>query len=191
MFLIVGLGNPGKKYQGTRHNVGYLALDILSVSLNIKMEELKCMSLVGEGLMAGEKVVLAKPLTYMNESGVAVSCLKSLFKLNVSNIIVIFDDMDLPVGYIRVKPSGGSGGHKGVDSISKALGSYDFGRVRIGIGRSLSGDEVKHVLSPFTNEEQKEIQEKLSELPEIISSIFTKGYNYTMSTFNKRVKAKK
>ncbi len=188
MYIIAGLGNPGKKYQSTRHNVGFQAIELLSIHFNISVDELKCMSLIGRGSIGDTEVVLAKPLTYMNKSGLAIKCLKDFFKVSSSEIIVIYDDMDIPPGSVRVKPSGGAGGHRGVESIIQSLNSREFGRLRIGIGRPETGQsEVDYVLSPFDEIQEKLVNEKLKLLPEIITSIINRGYNYTMSTYNQRI----
>lgn len=186
MFLIAGLGNPGEEYADTRHNIGFKAIDVLSARFRIELKELKCRSLVGKGRIAGKEVILAKPLTYMNNSGEAVICLKQMFNLDNDGIIVIYDDLDLPLGTLRVRPSGGSGGHKGLDSIINALGTSHFGRIRIGIDRPDEGNEVDYVLSSFTEEEKAVMEEKLKLIPEIVASLLTRGYNYTMSTYNRR-----
>lgn len=188
MYLVAGLGNPRKKYQRSRHNVGFQAIELLASHFNIRVDELKCMSLIGKGTISGTEVVLAKPLTFMNKSGQAIMCLKEFLNVDNSKIIVIYDDMDLPPGYLRIKPSGGSGGHKGVESIINYLKSNQFGRIRIGIGRPEGGQsEVDYVLGPFDEIQEKLVSEKLKLLPEIITAIITRGYNYTMSTYNRKV----
>lgn len=190
MYIVAGLGNPGKKYQFTRHNIGYQAIDLLSSHFNIRVDELKCMSLIGRGSIDDStEVVLARPLTYMNRSGQAIKCLKEFFKVSISEIIVIYDDMDIPPGFVRIKPSGGAGGHRGIESIINHLGSNQFGRIRIGIGRPEGGQsEVDYVLSPFDEIQKKLVDEKLKLLPEIITSIINRGYNYAMSTYNRRIR---
>lgn len=186
MFLIAGLGNPGEEYAETRHNIGFKAIDILSTHYRIPLKELKCRSLIGRGRIAGNEVVLAKPLTYMNNSGEAIKCLMQKFGLRENEVLVIYDDLDLPAGVLRIRPAGGSGGHRGIESIIKAIGTNRFGRIRIGIGRPDDGDEVGYVLSPFTDEEKALMDEKLKLIPEIVASLFTRGYNFTMSNYNRR-----
>lgn len=186
MFLIAGLGNPGEEYAETRHNIGFKAVDILSQHYRIPLKELKCHSLIGRGRIAGNEVILAKPLTFMNNSGEAIKCLMQKFALQENEVLVIYDDLDLPHGVLRIRPAGGSGGHKGIESIIKALGTNRFGRIRIGIGRPEDGNEVDYVLSPFTDEERAIIEEKLKLIPEVVASLLTRGYNFTMSTYNRR-----
>jgi PTH1 family peptidyl-tRNA hydrolase len=189
MWLIVGLGNPGAEYALTRHNAGFMAVDVLASAARVTIDELQCYSLIGKGRFAGEPVVLAKPLTFMNRSGEAVSCLLKLLKLGPSNLLVIHDDMDLPCGTLRLKPAGGAGGHKGMESIIQAIGTSEFGRLRIGIGKPARGKEIDYVLSPFSEEEYALVSEQLSRVPEIVGSLLARGYNYTMSTYNKKADA--
>lgn len=188
MYIIVGLGNPDKKYQLTRHNIGFQAIELLASHFNISVDELKCMSLIGRGSIDDTEIILAKPLTYMNKSGQTVKCLKDFFKVKNSEIIIIYDDMDIPSGFVRVKPSGGAGGHRGIESIINYLDTREFGRIRIGIDRPEAGQsEVDFVLSPFDEIQEKLVSEKLRLLPEMISSIINRGYNYTMSTYNRKI----
>ncbi len=135
MFVIVGLGNPDKKYEHTRHNVGFDVLSVLSEKLRIPINKARCKSLVGEGAVGGEKVVLAAPQTYMNLSGEAVVQLMNWYKIDSKRLIVVYDDIDLDKGRLRVRASGSAGTHNGMRSIVSLTGTMDFPRVRVGIGR--------------------------------------------------------
>ena len=139
-YVIVGLGNPGKEYADTRHNMGYKAIDVLSSDENIEIRRNKFHSLIGQGRIAGKKVVLVKPETYMNRSGIAVREAAMYFNVAPENLIVIYDDIDLPSGSIRIRKSGGAGTHNGMKSVVEQLGTKDFVRIRIGVGAA----EARH-----------------------------------------------
>ena len=154
MFLILGLGNPGPRYELTRHNAGFLVLDNLADKYKIKLTQHKYRSLYGKGEIEGFPVILAKPMTYMNESGKAVKALLSAFNLSSEQILVTHDDIDLPLGKIKTKLKGGDGGQLGVRSTIETLGTREFYRVRIGVDRPEDREDiVDYVLSPFTEEE--------------------------------------
>ncbi len=156
--LIVGLGNPGKEYENTRHNVGFMVVDELVKSLKLKNPSEEALSLLYRTRIGGKEVIFAKPLTYMNNSGAAVYNLLEEFNLSPENMLVVYDDLDLPLGSIRLRLKGSSGGHKGVESIIKYIGTENFPRLRIGIGRpKKKEDVVKYVLSPFSREEENTI----------------------------------
>jgi len=152
--LIVGLGNPGRKYAGHRHNVGFQCLDHLAEAWGLSFSKRKHKALLAQGHIAGLKAILAKPQTFMNLSGQAVERMARFYKVPPENILVIYDDLDLPVGKIRLRPEGGSGGHKGMKSVIEQLGSNGFPRLRVGIGRPTHGDPVDYVLSDFAPDEQ-------------------------------------
>jgi PTH1 family peptidyl-tRNA hydrolase len=188
MKLIVGLGNPGPGYAGNRHNVGFRCIDYLSrkhgIPINKRRLRLKSLNTIhGSGEIAGTPVVLAKPRTYMNLSGTAVAQLVHRFDVSPGDIIVIYDDMDLPTGKIRIRPTGGAGGHNGVASIIASLGNADFTRIRIGIGRPDS-DEVSYVLSDFDEGERKAIDEALSRAADAIRCILAEGLEAAMNRYN-------
>ena len=154
MFLILGLGNPGPRYELTRHNAGFLVLDNLADKYKIKLTQHKYRSLYGKGEIEGLPVILAKPMTYMNESGKAVKALLSAFNLSPKQILVTHDDIDLPLGKIKTKVKGGDGGQLGIRSTIETLQTREFYRVRIGVDRPEDREEiVDYVLSPFTEEE--------------------------------------
>ena len=165
MYIIAGLGNPGKEYTGTRHNVGYDALECLADKCDVKLNKLKFNSVYGETVINGEKVMLVKPVTYMNNSGVAIDEIMKFYKIPVENLIVIYDDIDIPVGTLRIRPHGSSGTHNGMRSIVQHVGS-DFPRIRIGIGRNPDMDLADYVLQKFSSLERdviKAIQEKAAD----------------------------
>ena len=154
MFLILGLGNPGARYELTRHNAGFLVLDNLADKYKIKLTQHKYCSLYGKGEIEGLPVILAKPMTYMNESGKAVKALLSAFNLSPEQILVTHDDIDLPLGKIKTKLKGGDGGQLGIRSTIETLQTREFYRVRIGVDRPEDREDiVDYVLSPFTEEE--------------------------------------
>lgn len=152
-WMIVGLGNPGPEYRGTRHNIGFAVVDRLAESHRLNVSTGKQRALVGQGNIDGTPVALVKPLTYMNLSGQAVAPLARNYGLDAERVLVVSDDLDLPLGVLRLRDSGGSGGHNGHKSIQAALGTQAYPRLRIGIGRS-DDDTVDHVLSSFTPEER-------------------------------------
>ncbi|OEF95755.1 aminoacyl-tRNA hydrolase [Desulfuribacillus alkaliarsenatis] len=162
MKLIVGLGNPGQQYKDTRHNVGFMLVDELANELGIKVEQSKFKGLVGEGRLEGGKVALLKPMTYMNLSGESVRAAMDWYKLDEQDILVVYDDLDLEVGKLRFRPKGGAGGHNGIKSLTAHLGTEQYSRLKIGIGRPVHGDVVNHVLTKFSSEERDIIDEKIS-----------------------------
>ena len=186
MKIIAGLGNPGSEYAKTKHNVGFMFVDALAEKLNIADEwKLKQDALVAEGRIGTEKVLLVKPLTYMNESGRAIGPLLSWYKLAPSDLIVIHDDMDIPAGMIRIRRKGSAGGHNGMKSILYHVQDENFARMRIGIGRPLPGwTVVKHVLAPFSAEDAAKIQEAIAALLPAVACIVTDGIDLAMNRYN-------
>jgi len=159
MKMVVGLGNPGPQYETTRHNAGFMALDLLADELGINLTRQKPDALTGTGLVEGQRVLLVKPLTFMNLSGRAVSRLARWYGIAPHDILVLLDDLDLAPGRLRIRPRGSSGGHKGLASVLEALGTEGVPRARIGIGRPPAGkDVVEYVLEPFTDEEWEVIR---------------------------------
>ncbi len=183
MKLIVGLGNPGRKYQGTRHNVGFVTIRILARRHHIHVRSRRNKALVGEGVIAGEKVVLAKPLTFMNLSGQAVGGLLRRYRLEPSDLIVISDDVNLPLGRLRVRARGSAGGHKGLSSIIHSLGTEDFARIRIGIGSPGFG-MVDYVLSRFGRAEREVAREATSRTADAVEAVLAAGIEQAMNRFN-------
>lgn len=193
MKMIAGLGNPGSEYAKTKHNVGFMYLDALAEHLGATDWRNKYDALVAEARIGSEKVLLVKPLTYMNESGRAIGPLMNFYKLDPEDIIVAHDDMDIPVGTVRIRKKGSAGGHNGMKSILYHVGDENFPRIRIGIGRPLPGwTVVKHVLAPFAPEDVEKIQEAVKYLVPAAECIITEGADMAMNKFNpKKVKKSK
>jgi len=186
MKIIVGLGNPGRKYERTRHNAGFMAADELANSLHADISQEKYHALVCRARIGSEEAVLAKPQTYMNESGRAVGAIVRYTYSRVSDVIVIHDELDLPLGSVRVKIGGGHGGHNGLRSIIEHLGP-DFIRVRIGIGRPAPGsDAADYVLSPFLVGERTTVPGVMARAAEAATSIVTEGPARAMNLFNQK-----
>ena len=191
MKLIVGLGNPGRGYANNRHNLGFMCLNHFARTQGIRFDKKQGQARIGSGEMAGSKVIFAKPQTYMNRSGQSVSRLIRKFDINPDDLIIIHDDLDLPLGTIRIRRSGGSGGHKGIDSIISYLESQDFPRLRIGIGRPATSlaeisenDIIAFVLSDFTPEEKQVITQVIPRASEAILCLLTEGLAAAMNKFN-------
>jgi len=192
MKLIVGLGNPGRGYANNRHNVGFVCLNHFARTQGIRFDRKQGKARIGIGEVAGSKVVLARPQTYMNLSGQSVSRLVKKFNINLNDLLVIHDDLDLPVGKIRIRHSISSGGHKGIDSIISSLGSQDFTRLRVGIGRPTNegfdetseADIVAYVLSNFTPEEKQIIVQVIPRVSEAIYCLLSEGLVAAMNKYN-------
>lgn len=186
MLMIVGLGNPGQKYENTRHNVGFWVIDKIAQQLNIKVEKKQAQSLVQTAFWEGKKILLVKPQTYMNLSGQAVQELINFYRDQIDDFIVIHDDLDLPVGQLRFKTGGGAGGHNGIKSISQHLNSQDFARLKVGIGRPGFQDVKDYVLTSFGGEEKTAILEATDGAVEGIKTWITKGIERAMNEFNQK-----
>ena len=185
MKIIVGLGNPGRKYERTRHNAGFMALDELAENLHVDVAQDKYHALIGKARIDSESAVLAKPQTYMNDSGRAVAAILRETYATVSDLIVIHDELDLSLGTVRVKTGGGHGGHNGLRSLIEYLGSPDFIRVRVGIGRpELNRDPADYVLSPFLAEERPAAAEAVAKAAEAVRLIVAEGPARAMNMVN-------
>jgi PTH1 family peptidyl-tRNA hydrolase len=193
MKLIVGLGNPGRIYAQNRHNIGYRCINHLTKLYSIDIKRRQCHSQVGSGKIAEVKVVLAKPQTFVNQSGEAVGCLIRSYDVTPNDLIVIHDDLDLPLGKLRLRPDGSAGGHKGIGSIISVLGSEDFPRIKVGIGRPTKVDGtvitdedaiVNYVLSDPTPREDDIIKSAIAQVAKAIQSILTEGITAAMNKFN-------
>jgi len=191
MKLTVGLGNPGRIYARNRHNAGFLCLNYFARLHSIRFDHRQCRARVGIAEVKGEKLLLAKPGTFVNLSGNPVACLTRKHDITLKDLLVIYDDLDLPLGKIRLRQSGGSGGHKGMNSIISALGSEAFPRIRVGIGRpqvegqSISEDAiVNYVLSDFSPQEDAAIKPVIIKVSEAIDCFLTQGIEAAMSKFN-------
>lgn len=186
MKIIVGLGNPGQEYSATRHNVGFMAVEELAIRLNISTWRSQSEALVTEYRGNAEPVILVKPQTYMNLSGTAVGALARWYKVRTEDIIVFYDDMDLPTGKLRLRMKGGSGGHRGIESLLVHLGEDTFSRIRIGIGRPPSGWKVPDfVLSRFNEEETPLMVEAIKRAAQAAEGILELGMSKAMNQFNK------
>ena len=185
-WLIVGLGNPGKQYENTRHNCGFLALDVLGEKLNCKIDRSKFQGLYGQAQYNGTKIYLLKPMTYMNLSGRSLLQLSAYFSIPPQRIIVIFDDISLPVGKLRIRSDGSAGGHNGIKSIIAELGSQDFPRIKIGVGAKAHPEQdlADWVLSSFSKEESKLLQTALERGADAALTIIDKGVPAAANSYN-------
>jgi PTH1 family peptidyl-tRNA hydrolase len=192
MRVIIGLGNPGPEYQHTRHNVGFHVVETLAERWSIRLSRRAFLSLIGDGLWQGEKVVLVQPQTYMNRSGEAAVRIRDFYHLSLADLIIVHDDLDLPCGRVRIKRGGGgAGGNRGVASLIEAFGSKDFVRVKIGIGRPLGRqDPADFVLQPFTRQEEVSILPAIDRAAEMIEMLLTAGIEKAMAVCNVAVAEK-
>jgi len=186
MYLIVGLGNPGREYENTRHNVGFVAIDYLAEKLGIKLGKIKFKGIYGEGFIGNEKCILLKPQTFMNLSGQSVREAAEFYKIEPQNIIVMYDDVNLEVGKVRIRPSGSAGGHNGMKNIIYLLNTDEFPRIRFGVGAP-EHDLVDHVLGKFSDEDGKSVTNAIKNTDDILNVIFKMGVGEAMSRFNNRV----
>lgn len=187
MKAIVGLGNPGRDYARTRHNLGFLVVDALVERARISLDQVECNALVGRGEVAGVAVLLAKPRTFMNRSGDAVACLVSTYALEPADVLVVVDDLALPLGTIRLRRRGRAGGHNGLKSIIAALGTTDFPRLRLGIKPECPiEDTVAFVLSEFEEHERPVVEAMIARAVEAITVFLREGVDAAMSRFNSR-----
>lgn len=188
MFLMVGLGNPGQKYEHTRHNVGFDVLEVISQKINLPINRMKCHAMVGEGAYEGERVVLCRPQTYMNNSGQSVQELLKWYKIPPENLLVIYDDIDLPPGKLRIRPNGSPGTHNGMRSIVDCLGTQGFPRIRVGIGQQPEGWELADwVLSHYaTPQERQEAFEAYLLAGEAALHLLKNGVEAAMRQYNKK-----
>ncbi|TCL61047.1 PTH1 family peptidyl-tRNA hydrolase [Kineothrix alysoides] len=189
MYIIAGLGNPGKEYENTRHNVGFDVIDALADKYNISVAELKHRSMIGKGYVGGQKVVLVKPLTFMNLSGESIRPVIDYYKAEAeSDLIVISDDISLEPGQIRVRKKGSAGGHNGLKNIIKQLGHDNFQRIRIGVGEKPKNyDLADWVLGHFNKEEKAAVDEALDKAVKALEIMLTDGTDTAMNEFNRKV----
>ena len=192
MFLVAGLGNPGKKYENTRHNIGFTAVDKISANFEFALFILEKTfnSEISKGIIAGEKIILAKPQTFMNLSGRSISKISKFYKINYQDVIIIHDDIDLPLGKIKIVENRGAGGHKGVESIIKEIGTKKFIRFRIGIkpNEKLKIKSVKQlekfVLKSFIKEEKKIVEQAIKKISEAVEFLLKNGLEKTQNRYN-------
>jgi PTH1 family peptidyl-tRNA hydrolase len=191
--LIIGLGNPGRSYASNRHNVGFMCVNHFAWTQGIKFDKKQGQARIGSGEVAGRQVVLARPQTYMNSSGESVSRLLKKFNVSPDDLLVIHDDLDLPLGKIRIRSGGSSGGHKGINSIISCLGTREFSRLRVGIGRptALAGsgemseaDIITYVLGDFTPEEKRVMAALIPGVSDAIYCLLTEGLIAAMNKYN-------
>ena len=184
-YLIAGLGNPGREYKDTRHNIGFMVADRLAAELGIRVGRLQQKALVGNGVYLGSKVIIAKPVTYMNLSGQAVTSLLRYYGIEQENFLVVHDDLDLPFGVLRLRPGGGSAGQKGMQSIIEQAGTQEFARLRCGIGRPPGQMEAAaYVLQPFSTQDQAELPVVLDQAVKAIMVFIEFGIDEAMNQFN-------
>lgn len=183
MFLIVGLGNPGREYEDTRHNIGFKVVDNIAKEYNIEINRQKFKGTYGEGFIEGEKVILLKPNTYMNLSGESVREVVDFYNLDNDEILVIYDDISLDVGKLRIREKGSAGGHNGIKSIISHLGGDVFSRIKVGVGQPNS-DLVKHVLGRFTKEEMVVLSESIEASTKATAEIIKNDVKTAMNKFN-------
>jgi peptidyl-tRNA hydrolase, PTH1 family len=185
MYLIAGLGNPGKKYQHTRHNLGFMVIDELASRLGVSSFKDKSRSLIAESRIDNQKVILVQPQTFMNDSGSAVKGLMDWYKIKADHLILIYDDVDLEVGQLRLREKGNAGGHRGVESVIESVGTTQFARVRIGISREeLTGDVSDYVLQKIPPSQQDKLAEAVVDAAESVESIVSNGLPQAMNKFN-------
>ncbi len=190
MFLIAGLGNPGRQYEMTRHNIGFEVIDYLSKEYNIKVNKIKHKALIGEGFLGTEKVILAKPQTYMNLSGESIREICEYYKLGADQIIIIYDDISIPSGSVRIRAKGSAGGHNGMKSIIYQLESDEFMRLRIGVGAPEHADyDLKdYVLGRFGKEEADDIISAVKLCPDALMEMMKNGASSAAGKYNRTIK---
>jgi len=192
MWLVIGLGNPEKDYKGTRHNIGFEVINKLAYDNNIEINKAKHRAHIGEGFISGKKVILAKPQTYMNLSGESVRDMAQFYKPEADNILVIYDDVSLLPGEIRIREKGSAGGHNGMKNIIYQLETDQFPRVKVGIGEKPSGwDLADYVLSKFKKEEMEDMISGITDAADAVTIIIKEGTKTAMNQFNKKTGATK
>lgn len=191
-FIVVGLGNPGREYRDTRHNIGFMVIDRLCKAMGISLTRMQSKALVGIGILEGQKVVLAKPQTYMNLSGQSVGGIVRFYKAEFERLIVAHDDLDLPLGTIRLRPGGGSAGQKGIESTIQQLGTQNFARLRLGIGRPPGQmNPADYVLRPFTTSEQDLLNQVMDRVEGAVRVFIRQGLESAMNQYNNSLAEKK
>ncbi|WDV45556.1 aminoacyl-tRNA hydrolase [Clostridiaceae bacterium M8S5] len=187
LYAVIGLGNPGSKYSDTKHNVGFNTIDCIAQKYSVKLNKIKFKSVYGETNIEGNKVILVKPQTYMNNSGISVMELLKYTNIPVQNLIVIYDDIDIDLGTIRIRKKGSAGSHNGMKSIIYHIKNDDFPRIRIGIGRPNQGQDLAYfVLNKFNKEEREKIDEIVEIASDSVIEIIKNNVDYAMNKFNKK-----
>lgn len=188
MYIIAGLGNPTREYEATRHNIGFDAITRISDDYGIPLNMKKHKAICGTGYIEGQKVILAQPQTYMNLSGESIRELSDFYKVPAENIIIIYDDICLDVGQLRVRAKGSAGGHNGIKSIISHLGTQEFPRIRVGVGNKPDGwDLADYVLGRFPKEEQPIVRFALERASKACTDLIVQGMEYTMNQYNRKV----
>ena len=184
MKLIVGLGNPGKEYAGTRHNCGFMVIDRLASKLNVDVDQNKFKGLYAKVKYHGEDIILLKPQTYMNLSGESVNAVMNFFKIDKEDLLVIYDDLDMPVGKLRLRKTGSAGGHNGIKNIIANLNSQDFKRIRVGIDRHKYMNVADYVLSRFSKVESEAIEQGIENAANAVLDYLDNDFNHAMNYYN-------
>lgn len=184
MYLIVGLGNPEKDYANTRHNMGFNVINRLAEKYEIKVNKTKFKALYGIGIINGEKFMLLKPQTFMNLSGDSVKEVIDYYKIDLSEILVVYDDMDIEPGLIRIRKSGSPGTHNGIKSVTHCLNSQNFARVRVGIGKPQDENFMEYVIGAIDSEEKKKLEDGVNKAASAICAIIEHGIDFAMNNFN-------
>ncbi|QCX33744.1 aminoacyl-tRNA hydrolase [Caloramator sp. E03] len=189
MYIVAGLGNPGKEYENTRHNIGFMVLDFLAKKLDFNISKIKFKGLTGECVIENEKIIFLKPSTYMNLSGDSIREAVDFYKIPLSNLIVVYDDVDIMFGKIRIRPSGSDAGHNGMKSIIYQLNSNEFPRIRVGIGAA-NKNMISHVLGSFSENEREILQDIIQVAGDAIIDIIKNGIQYSMNKYNSLIVGK-
>ena len=185
MYIIAGLGNPTREYEKTRHNVGFEVIDVLADMLGTTVEEKKFKGLYGRGIIGGEKVLLLKPQTFMNLSGESVKAAADFYKVDHEHIIIIYDDISLDVGQLRIRKKGSAGGHNGIKNIIAHLGTQEFPRIKVGVGdKPKKMDLADYVLSRFSKEDRAAMEDAFKEAAKAVEVMITEGMDIAMNQFN-------
>jgi len=183
--LVVGLGNPGKDYEKTRHNIGFMIIDEVAKACSVSLDKSKFDGFLGKGRICSRQVMLLKPMTFMNRSGNSVCRVLDYYGLDSSGMLVIYDDLDLEFGRIRIREKGGHGGHNGMRSILSSVGNSDFPRIRVGIGRPAGEKDVtSHVLGGFSKDEKNTLPDLVYLVKDAVMTVINDGLNYAMNRFN-------
>lgn len=185
MFCLIGLGNPSRQYSQTRHNAGFLVIDRIAEEANLQLDQQGFQSVYGKGLLNGKQVFLVKPQTFMNLSGEAVGPFIKYYRIPLEQVLIIYDDLDLPLGMIRIRLSGSAGGHNGLSSVLTAIGDQTVPRLRVGIGRPADGRVIDYVLSAFSGAELNEFKASINRAAQAGISFVTEGAQAAMNRFNR------
>ena len=185
MRWIIGLGNPGENYEHTRHNAGFMVINELAKRHNISVTQHTCRSLIGKGIVGGEKMTLVKPMTSMNLSGEAMCMLLNFYNIDLSQIVVVYDDLDTPIGRIRIKHKGSAGGHNGIKSIIQNIGTNEFNRIKVGISRPPVGESITdYVLNNFSKAEKEALKTTLSYTCDVVEYSAVQTFERVMTKYN-------